>query len=281
MKSLPILYLTTGLRRYGEHPVRPNRRDNWELQCVIRGGARPWPESGVAFLPGARLYLFGPNDHHGWVAPRRDLSEVLVFHLSPEAKGWQHRPILDQPQCLALGDLEVLRLRTLHDWLLPHFLHPREPSFAILESGGVLLADLVEELHRPEMAFEGSHQGRSAHQKVQEACRCYREKMLTNPTVEEIATVVGMSSSQLRRVFGEAKHPPPGTVFRSMQMDYAHRLLVGTRLPVDHIAEELGFSSLSTFSRAFAAHGGHSPREVRLGHAGSGTDGGITGCEIF
>jgi AraC-like DNA-binding protein len=280
MKSLPIMYLSTGLRRYGEHPVRPNQRDSWELQCVIRGGARPWPDSGGPPIAGARLYLFGPEDQHGWSASGRDISEVLVFHVSPAAKGWTDRGSFQQSECLALSDLEVLRLRTLHDWLLPHFLHPREPSFDVLESGAVLLADLVEDLHRPERGAEGGQTSRSAQEKVQEACRCYREKMLTHPTVEQIAGVVGLSASQLRRVFGAAGHPPPGTVFRSMQMDYAHRLLVGTGLPVEHIAEELGFSSLSTFSRAFASHGGQSPREARRGEARVTPGGGITGCQI-
>lgn len=266
MKKNPLIYLSMGLRRYGEHPVRANRRGTWEVQCVFRGRARPSSGGDVAPIVGPCLYVFDPEHNHGWTAPKRDTSEVLVFHMHPKAKGWEDRSGF-LTECVALNDLDILRLRTLHDWVFPHFLHPRPRSLDVLAGGCVLLADLVDELHQPS-GLEGARRRPGVQQRAEEACRCYRETMLSNPTVEQIAGTVGTSASQLRRVFRDAGRPPPATVFRSIQMDYAHRLLVGTGLPVEHIAEELGFSSLSTFSRAFTGHAGCSPRQVRRSETG-------------
>src|SRR5690606_31675212 len=96
-----------------------------------------------------------------------------------------------------------------------------------------------------------------------QALAFYRRTVTRNPSVEEIAALSGLSASQLRRAFAAAGQPPPAEMFRAIQLDLARRLLARPGETISNIAEELGFGSLSAFTRAFTRHFGASPRQMR------------------
>jgi len=255
--------MNAGLRRYGNYPTRPYRRNYWELQCIIRGRAVPTHLPGSQTLKVPRLYLFPPDHLHGWIAPKGDLSEMLVIHIrrdfeaaQPGGRGGLQNEIFD------LKELDLLRLRTLYDWLHPHFVAPRESGTEVLEAGCVLLASWLADLRHID-DIEPVDGTSDAANRVAQARYFYLREIIHNPSVEKISNLMGLSASQLRRSFAAAGEPPPLQVFRSIQLDYARRLLIGSSDPVSRVAEELGFGSLSSFTRAFTRHFGHSPLGVR------------------
>ena len=258
----PFSYMTAGLRRYGEFPVARSTRPNWELQAIFKGRAHPWCADRTwdrTSTDQPRLYCFPPHWTHGWQAPAQDLSEVMVFHLRPSGLPTTVLARLPPaPVALALPELNVLRLRTLFDWLFPHFVQPNDWSMALLRGGVPLLCDLFRQ---PDNRSTASRPG-SRSKMVEAATRLYRQSLLQRPTVEQIARGLGCSASQLRRIFAAAGQPAPDQVFRAIQMDYARRLLVGSDMPVSRIADELGFSSSSSFTRAFKQYYNHTPRQV-------------------
>ncbi|WP_417685119.1 helix-turn-helix domain-containing protein [Roseibium sp.] len=81
-------------------------------------------------------------------------------------------------------------------------------------------------------------------------------------TLDEVAQTLGMSSRTVQRILEE-----DGTSFRRLTEEIrrsaATRYLRDTRLPIKEIAFLLGFSEISTFSRAVKNWFGQSPKEYR------------------
>lgn len=74
---------------------------------------------------------------------------------------------------------------------------------------------------------------------------------------------VGMSRSAFAKRFADAYGSGPMELLRDLRMRMAGNLLRETGLPVKRIAEMIGFSSRSAFSRTFEAKTGLSPRHFR------------------
>lgn len=259
----PIPYLSAGLRRYGEYPVRPYGRPTWELQCVVRGRARPSPGEDPSAPARPLLRIFPPNHLHGWTAPPRDTSEIIVIHVNATFDlSSTHAHATAAAESFVLSEWNLLRLRTLFDWIAPHFIERTVTGETVLAAGVVFLQSFLEELRRADSA-QATKSSDDAVRRVDDARHLYRESITRNPSVQEISAALGVSASQLRRSFSRAGEPPPRQVFRSIQFDYARRLLAGSREPIWRVAEELGFEGLSAFTRAFTNHFGHSPGRVR------------------
>ena len=84
-------------------------------------------------------------------------------------------------------------------------------------------------------------------------------------TLDEIARVAALSRFHLIRTFAEVYGMPPLAFHRSVRLTGAEaRLRAGLACPTA-IAEELGYSSLSAFSRAFRTQFGAPPSRARSG----------------
>lgn len=262
MKPPVIPYMNGGLRRYGPFPVPSYGRPYWEFQCIIRGRARA---TGVPELPPTEppaLYIFPPEVPHGWTAPDGDLSEILVLHVDPAAATrLLARRTCGEASVLLLTEGDLLRLRTLYDWLHPHFVDLSAAGCEVLAAGVVLLWDLWQEVKNRIPLRPGPGAVHAAG-RVEQALAFYRRAVTRNPSVEDIATLSGLSASQLRRAFAAAGQPPPAEMFRAIQLDLARRLLARAGATVSEVAQELGFGSLSAFTRAFTRHFGKSPRQM-------------------
>ncbi|NVK74482.1 MAG: AraC family transcriptional regulator ligand-binding domain-containing protein [Oceanospirillaceae bacterium] len=83
-----------------------------------------------------------------------------------------------------------------------------------------------------------------------------------NCTLDQVSSNLGMSSRSVQRLLEEE-----GTSFRKVTEDIrkaaATRYLRDTSLPMKEIAYLLGFSEISTFSRAVKGWFGHSPKDFR------------------
>lgn len=95
------------------------------------------------------------------------------------------------------------------------------------------------------------------------------DRILENPaadhTVESLADEASMSRSAFAERFTAAFGRPPMNLVNHVRMQRAAQLLERREeLSVDEIADRVGFSSRSHFSRAFKKHTGKSPAEFRL-----------------
>lgn len=79
----------------------------------------------------------------------------------------------------------------------------------------------------------------------------------------ELSATLGLSNSQLRRVFVAHTGHPPMRYLRNLRLEAARELLGGSRVSVKKAAAAVGFSDLSHFVRAFREHHGKPPSECR------------------
>ncbi|KIC22789.1 GlxA family transcriptional regulator [Leisingera sp. ANG-Vp] len=102
-----------------------------------------------------------------------------------------------------------------------------------------------------------------ADRRIRMAIQLMRENLSQPLTTGEIADSLGVSPSQLSRVFQTETGRSPARFRRALQMEQARWQLVNTSLSLTQIAMETGFSDLAHFSRAFSAIYGAPPRDFR------------------
>ncbi len=84
-----------------------------------------------------------------------------------------------------------------------------------------------------------------------------------NFSVESLAKIACLSSTQFKKVFREATGQSVLKYITTLRMEKAKALLTHTDMPVQLISEQVGYSDLSAFSRRFSSFFGVSSRELR------------------
>jgi AraC-like DNA-binding protein len=81
------------------------------------------------------------------------------------------------------------------------------------------------------------------------------------PSIPQLASVVGMSESKLRRLFRQVFGLSLYDYYQTVRMHEAARLLRETNLSVSETGYRLGFENLSHFARVFEQHLGQKPKQ--------------------
>ena len=82
-------------------------------------------------------------------------------------------------------------------------------------------------------------------------------------TVQDVADFVGLSRSQLFRVFMTCEGTPPKEVLTALRLRHACRLLIDTDMPTDEIARQVGLTSAQRLGVLFREKLGVSPGAYR------------------
>lgn len=255
--SVNLAYWARGTRTYGLRPVLGRARGFWELQWIVAGGARP-DRGQAGFKPGAPpcLYVSHPDSPHGWTDDGAGASEVFVLHfraVPAELAAWV------EPAQTRAVELDAAERRAVVARL--------EEAWALAGAGDARLGLKLEQvlvetallvLGRSTPAAPAD----SAADRVGRVLHWVEENLGENPSVEDMARAAGVSSAHLRRLFAEAGRAAPRAELARLRMEAGRRCLrAGWKL--ERVAEYLGFSEASAFSRAFSAASGCSPRAWR------------------
>lgn len=84
----------------------------------------------------------------------------------------------------------------------------------------------------------------------------------TVPT-EELCEIACMSASKLAALFKSVEHATPQEYARTLRMERARALLAQTDLPLSAVSQLVGFQRQGSFSEAFKARYGVTPRDYR------------------
>jgi AraC-like DNA-binding protein len=87
------------------------------------------------------------------------------------------------------------------------------------------------------------------------------ENIETPLSIAELSKIACLSPTQFKKRFKESLGISTLQYITELRMEKAKALLTHTDLPVQLIAERVGYSDLSAFSRRFSLHFGLSPRE--------------------
>lgn len=81
--------------------------------------------------------------------------------------------------------------------------------------------------------------------------------------VSAIARKLGLSTRSLELLFADVIGQSPGNYYLSLRLKAARRLILDTHLSLADTAEQTGFSSISSLSRAFKRYFGQPPSKLR------------------
>lgn len=247
-----LRYLANGRIRW-KNGMRCNTRTNWEFYAVIDG------RCGVMLRDGRRptlrertFWLFAPGCSHAWVDDGHHTYHRLSLHFSSvpfpldeivqQQGGWISRP---------LTDADIPRLLEIAGNLERHFCAPVVASPLHFQRGLMDLSLLLLEGHK--RAAEPMALTDVASFRVERALSWYTEHLARNPSVKEVAEIVHVSPSHLRRLFAEVRQASPKELFRRARLQKAQDLLGRTNLTLDEIARHCGYTTASHFCRDYKA----------------------------
>lgn len=254
-----LRYLGTGRRWYARQSIRVMRRGRWEFQAVVDGQIAPVLTGQLPLAHSRSLWLFPPQQAHGWTGEEHESAEVVVFHFIdiPEP--------LNSFACEAgylRCDLDDAAIADLRRWSETAADQIRDPGPLSSLLGQRLLLDLaLMVLERCALPINPRPGPRAI---VDRAIAWFRQHLRDGVGVDDVARAVEVSPSHLRRLFHEVFNNCPKTMFEQLRMQLAADLLADLETPIEMIAERVGYGSASAFSRAFSQWtGGTSPRAWR------------------
>ncbi|WP_311568160.1 AraC family transcriptional regulator [Photobacterium arenosum] len=99
--------------------------------------------------------------------------------------------------------------------------------------------------------------------RISEAVRFLNEDISRTPSLGELAVRACLSLSQFKTLFKQHMGMTTGQYLLTQRMTKAKALLAHSDLPVSLIAERVGFTDVSAFSRRFSVYWGETPRQIR------------------
>jgi len=109
-----------------------------------------------------------------------------------------------------------------------------------------------------ELTKAGSHYGRIA-----KTIAFMRRRYAETLTIDMLAAEAGMSAPTFHRVFKSITGSSPLQHIKATRLQRARDLLVTEKLPVGHVARQVGYDNAAHFSREFKKYFGVSPKHAR------------------
>ena len=104
---------------------------------------------------------------------------------------------------------------------------------------------------------------RRERQQLQEARNILIENLDNPPSLSELSRRIGLNTYKLKKDFKELFGVPVFKYLQNERLNTAHDLLRKQEMNVREAAWEVGYDSLSSFSKAFARKFGYRPSEIR------------------
>jgi AraC family transcriptional regulator len=170
----------------------------------------------------------------------------------------------DAPTRLAAMELRDVAIRGTLARIAHEALNPGMASAALMEA---LCISLVVDVGRHLDARQHRRQLKTGQlapwqmRRIEERVRSAAGRM---PTLDEAASLCGISTRQLVRGFKASTGRTVHEYFSAQQMEYARGLLSATDLPMKAIAIQFGFRQQGSFTAAFRRACGETPSAYRL-----------------
>ena len=136
----------------------------------------------------------------------------------------------------------------------------RAQPFAGLRMSGLMM-EVVAEILRGESHLPSEQLAHAPF--LERAADTLYQRCHENLRLREIAKSCELSASHFRSLFHRHFGITPRAFLRRARLRRAQELMVGTAMTLSEIAQKSGFATIHSFSRAFRAQEGISPREYR------------------
>ncbi|MBN9375498.1 MAG: helix-turn-helix transcriptional regulator [Cellulomonas sp.] len=179
-----------------------------------------------------------------------------LTHMLRDALRGDHRPGV-----IGIGEHRMLELVPTLRWLA-QFHRCRGNEFAIAARVAEVLQVVAGPPHG---ASAEAGTTRMARREVIAAIDLLRARLAHHWTVHELATAVGLSESQLRRLFHNELGVSPAAYLRLVRVETMAQILATTQTSVAEASQAVGWDSRPSASRAFRGRYGVSPRTFAKG----------------
>jgi AraC family transcriptional regulator len=115
----------------------------------------------------------------------------------------------------------------------------------------------------------GLRSGRLRPEMMRRASEYIDANLAADVSVENIAAAVGLSPFHFSKLFKATTGLSPYRYILNSRLERAKELLTSTKYSAGEIAQQVGFSSHSSFSRAFQRAFGYSPKQYRTTRTGN------------
>lgn len=130
------------------------------------------------------------------------------------------------------------------------------------------ILELVGAVNCPEKNFCQHPTSPTERTIVQKTMSCLAANMDNPPSIAALASKAGVSVSKFKQLFPAACGLPPYAYLRKLRMEKALSLLQKEEMNVTEVAYEVGYESISHFTKVFYKYHGLKPSQVRREAAG-------------
>jgi AraC family transcriptional regulator len=172
----------------------------------------------------------------------------------------------------AKTDLGVLHASSFQDDFLKQGLNrlrawcsPEHAGFALAKEGLVLamvlrMAELAGNAKLPTLT---ARQGTLARWQVKRVLAQFQANLASSPTLDELATSVGLSKFHFCRAFAQSMGCSPMQYLIDQRLALATTLLKTSTLAIADVAAQIGYDDPSYFARLYRMKNGVTPKTVR------------------
>ena len=245
-----LRHLNVGYRDFQVMPDLPSVRYNWVFVISFDGKISPKldpPRPGVRIPSGANFFIIPPDTRYVIEAKQAKCLRT-VFHYAYVSDVLERVVTERGILAMKLSSADLAQVREITRSVQPHFRNPTELGalyfeLALLRLTILALKDATFNPTTP-LASIGK-------KRAQGAIAWYAAHIGEAPSLSDIAQIVHVSPTQLRRHFYEEFGKSPKAVFIKMRMQRASQLLSTTSDTLAQIAEATGFQSATDFCRSF------------------------------
>lgn len=245
--------------KHGRH--RPQGANETIIILCVAGTG--WVETGGSrFEVGkstAVVFFGGAGQAHSYGASREDPWTIWWCHVSGSDAAELIEESVVSPERPLIPLVAVDRLTAMLDEIITALERDQSPARLVATAGMAwkLLTTLAVDQRLP---VQGSP--------LQQAMKFLEDRVDGSIRLPDLAKVVGVSSSQLSKLFREATGGGVLAHHRALKMARARLLLDTTDLTIAEVGREIGLDDQFYFSRQFSGMHGVSPRAYRAERKG-------------
>jgi AraC-like DNA-binding protein len=241
-----------------EHWHRPcNRHAHEETQFIVllEGAIRVWTDAGPTVFRAGQACAIPPGVVHYVGAGDDDPRTTYIDTRFGRSTG-PIEPFLfdgDRVTVHDLGDESVTRYR-------------RDMATAVRSAGGAQPARVLATLWQLLADLSGSaprDDSPGIDRRLASAERFMKERLAQPISVDDLATISGLSRSQLCRLYARTFKQSPAARLRQLRIEQAEHLLAHSTLSVKEVARVCGFACQNHFSRVYSETTGRTPSAAR------------------
>lgn len=251
-KSLPLIYLGWGARRFDKNPIAVARNFGYVYILVLNGTPQIMTDKAQFNVSAGNMILFDIDCPMGWADQAQAQSKILVWI-------WRDPPTIEHlradVQNFSRWKLDAQKLsifEKIHN-------ESRQELSRLDDYSPYALSNLQAKLDVELLRANSNSVTKSVeHTRYAAALDWMRHNLTAQHPVVELSIYLGVSESTLQRIFKRNTKQGPLAVFQSLKAERAAQL-VSEGLPIKMIAYQLGYRHPSDFTRFYTKTFGQSP----------------------